>query len=188
MKKKFIYNLEWNNVGSGDQRSDCTFCAVWSWSTLSTKGSCVVNNKEIVIFCNLSTDGSVVSVSYSWPCGCEFDIRLRRTLFPAYFRLSPLLKNVRKVVGGVKPWNIQSYSNGIENIFANVLWYGKAASSLRGILCRKTSNTNHRKQWKDSNSVALLMVSFKNCIIQTKTWITKIFARLRRWQKLKIMD
>ena len=42
-------------------------------------------------------DGLVVSV---WRGGCEFDTRLRWTLFPAYFRLSPLLKHVRKVVGG----------------------------------------------------------------------------------------
>ena len=44
--------------------------------------------------------GSVVSVSDSRPSGCGFDPRLRRLLFPAYFRLSPLQKYVRKVVGG----------------------------------------------------------------------------------------
>ena len=43
---------------------------------------------------------SVVSVSDSWPGGCEFDPRLRRLFFLAYFRLSPLQKYVRKVVGG----------------------------------------------------------------------------------------
>ena len=32
--------------------------------------------------------------------GCDFDPRLRRIFFPAYFRLSPLQKHVRKVVGG----------------------------------------------------------------------------------------
>ena len=44
--------------------------------------------------------GSLVSVSDSWPDGCEFDPWLRRTFFPAYFRLSSLQKHVRKVVGG----------------------------------------------------------------------------------------
>ena len=44
--------------------------------------------------------GSVVSMSDSWPGGCEFDPRLRRLFFLAYFRLSPLQKHVRKVVGG----------------------------------------------------------------------------------------
>ena len=44
--------------------------------------------------------GSVVSMSDSWPDGCEFDPQLRRLFFPAYFRLSPLQKHVRKVVGG----------------------------------------------------------------------------------------
>ena len=44
--------------------------------------------------------GSVVSVSDSWPGGCEFEARLRRAFFPAYFRLSSLQKHVRKVVGG----------------------------------------------------------------------------------------
>ena len=32
--------------------------------------------------------------------GCEFETRLRRLFFPAYFRLLPLQKHVRKVVGG----------------------------------------------------------------------------------------
>ena len=44
--------------------------------------------------------GSVVSVSDSWPGGCKFDSRLRPLFFPAYFRLLPLQKHVRKVVGG----------------------------------------------------------------------------------------
>ena len=44
--------------------------------------------------------GSVVSVSDSCPGGCEFDPRMRRLFFPAYFRLSPLQKHGRKVVGG----------------------------------------------------------------------------------------
>ena len=42
----------------------------------------------------------MVSVSDTRPGGCEFNLRLRRTFFPAYFRLSPLQKHVRKVVGG----------------------------------------------------------------------------------------
>ena len=37
---------------------------------------------------------------YSWPGGCEFKTQLRQTFFLAYFHLSPLLKHVRKVVGG----------------------------------------------------------------------------------------
>ena len=41
--------------------------------------------------------GSVVSVSDSRPGGYEFDPRLRRLFFPAYFRLPPLQKHV---VGG----------------------------------------------------------------------------------------
>ena len=45
-------------------------------------------------------DGSVVSLSNSRPRGCEFDPPLRRTFFPAYFRLSPLQKHVRKAVSG----------------------------------------------------------------------------------------
>ena len=45
---------------------------------------------------------SVVSMSDSWPGVCEFDPRLWRTFFPAYFRLSPLQKHVRKVVSGFR--------------------------------------------------------------------------------------
>ena len=44
--------------------------------------------------------GSVVSMSDSWSGGYEFETRLRRNFFSAYFRLSPLLKHVKKVVGG----------------------------------------------------------------------------------------
>ena len=36
----------------------------------------------------------------SWPGGFELNTWLRRTFFPAYFCLSPLLKHMRKVVGG----------------------------------------------------------------------------------------
>ena len=46
--------------------------------------------------------GSVVSMLDSRPDGCEFDPRLRRLSFPAYFRLAPLQKHVRKVVGGFR--------------------------------------------------------------------------------------
>ena len=35
-------------MDSVEQRSDCTFSAVWSWSTLSIKSSCVVLCKEKV--------------------------------------------------------------------------------------------------------------------------------------------
>ena len=55
--------------------------------------------------------GSVVSVSDSWPGGCEFDPRLRRTYFPAYFHLSSLQKHVRKVVGGF--WKKSCVSTGV---------------------------------------------------------------------------
>ena len=44
--------------------------------------------------------GSVISVSDSWLGGSEFYPHLRRLFFPAYFRLSPLQKHVRKVVCG----------------------------------------------------------------------------------------
>ena len=45
--------------------------------------------------------GSGVSVSDLWPRGCEFDPQLRLLFFPAYCRLSPLQKHVRKVVSGL---------------------------------------------------------------------------------------
>ena len=48
---------------------------------------------------SLRRGGSVMSVSDSWPVGCEFDPRLRRTFFLSYFRLLPLQKHVRKVGG-----------------------------------------------------------------------------------------
>ena len=44
--------------------------------------------------------GSVVSMSDSRAGGCEFDTHLGQNFFPGYFRLSPLLKHVRKVVDG----------------------------------------------------------------------------------------
>ena len=42
----------------------------------------------------------MLSVSDSQPGVCKFYPGLRRTFFLAYFRLSPLQKHVRKVVGG----------------------------------------------------------------------------------------
>ena len=56
-------------------------------------------NKNCLKWLPLRPGGSVVSESDSLVDGCEFDTRLRQTFFPTYFRLSPLLKYVRKVVG-----------------------------------------------------------------------------------------
>ena len=52
--------------------------------------------------CNnlLCLGGSVVSMLDSRPGGCEFETRLRRNFFTAYFHPSPLLKHLRKVAGG----------------------------------------------------------------------------------------
>ena len=47
-------------------------------------------------------DGSVVTMSNSRPGGCEFHTQFRHTTFQAYFRLSPLLKHLRKVVGVIE--------------------------------------------------------------------------------------
>ena len=60
-------------------------------------GSCKLTWVETFWSCPV---GSVVSVSDSWPSGCEFNPRLRQLFFLAYFRLSPLQKHVRKVVSG----------------------------------------------------------------------------------------
>ena len=65
----------------------------------------LVFHKHILFFQSLflkgpRQGGSLVSVSDSRPGGCEFDPQLRRLFFLAYFRLSPLQKHVRKVVGG----------------------------------------------------------------------------------------
>ena len=57
-------------------------------------------NVMICSFFEPRPGGTVVSVSDSRPGGCEFDPRLRQLFFPAYFRLSPLQKHVRKVVYG----------------------------------------------------------------------------------------
>ena len=55
--------------------------------------------------------GSVVSMSDSWPGGCEFDPRMRGTSFLAYFCLSPLQKHVRKVVSCF--WKKSCVSTGV---------------------------------------------------------------------------
>ena len=55
--------------------------------------------------------GSVVSESDWIPGGCEFDLQLRQTSLPTYFRLSPLQKHVGKVVGGF--WKKSCVSTGV---------------------------------------------------------------------------
>ena len=69
--------------------------------------------KELITFtCKFQPrpGGSVVSVLDLWPGGCEFNPRLRQLFFPAYFRLSPLQKHVRKVVSG---FGKKSVSTGV---------------------------------------------------------------------------
>ena len=68
--------------------------------------------------------GSMVSVSDSLPGACEFDPRLRRLFFPAYFRLLPLQKHVRKVVGG----------------------FGKKKMCFTGVRKQKKTHMRHRPQ------------------------------------------
>ena len=50
----------------------------------------------------LSVVSSPAQVAQWYACGThdQVDPRLRRTFFPMYFRLSPLQRHVRKVVGG----------------------------------------------------------------------------------------
>ena len=65
------------NVDSVDQRSDCTFCAAWSWFILPSKAPCVVNMKErfnnqlnqgimVPLRCRNLTDSR--KVQPSWNC------------------------------------------------------------------------------------------------------------------------
>ena len=65
---------------------------------LSSHRSTIMYTRGIVHNTGPHSGSSVVSVSD--PGGCEFDPQFRQTFFPAYFRLSPLQKHVRKVVGG----------------------------------------------------------------------------------------
>ena len=59
----------------------------------------------------------MVSQSDSRPGGCEFDPGLRRLFFPAYFRLSPLQKHVRKV-------NVGRFGHGRfgQDVLARTFW------------------------------------------------------------------
>ena len=67
---------------------------------VKTMDRSVINRYWLASYYGPRPGGSAVGVLDSWPGGCEFDPRLRRLFFPAYFRLSPLQKHVRKVVGG----------------------------------------------------------------------------------------
>ena len=61
----------------------------------------------------------------SWPGGCEFDSRLRRIFFPAYFRLSAPQKHARKVVGGIgnKICVSTGYEKAMKHTCASPPWY-----------------------------------------------------------------
>ena len=98
-----------------------SFNYLWQWKTIFLNFSCqdttftsisvMMCEREAWCICNVymyqprslhspCTGGSLVIMSDSWLGGCEFETWLRWTFFLAYFRLSPLLKPVRKVVGG----------------------------------------------------------------------------------------
>ena len=80
-KKQLRYELNFN------------FILIHNFYTFQISSSFSINSQT-------RPGGSVVSVSDPRPGGCEFDPRLRRTFFAVYFRLWPLQKHVRKVVGG----------------------------------------------------------------------------------------
>ena len=92
-------------------------------------------------------DGSVVSMSDSWPGDCEFDILLRQNFFPTYFLLSLLLKHVRKVVGGygkkfvlVLVWESQE-----THVCHWLPWY--ELSCLSGVKPQYNQSTNLLEHW-----------------------------------------
>ena len=84
--------------------------------------------------------GSVVSVSDSRPGGCEFDPLLRQLFFSVYFRLSPLQKHVKKVVGG----------------------YGKKSCISTGV--RKPGNT-----YASSTAMIIITLAVKVALITNTT-------------------
>ena len=111
-----IYTLKWccgnfvSLTASGhNKKHPSCFCFNLPWFCLFDTIICQSFTTEFwvhyssinILDCSMPrSGGSVVSVSDSWPGGCEFDPRLRQLFFPAYFRLSPLQKHVRKVVDG----------------------------------------------------------------------------------------
>ena len=81
-------------------RSTCFTCKGILFLLSLCARACVCVCVCVCVYVCFRPDGSVVSVSDIYPGGCEFETRLRQNFFPAFFRLSALLKHVRKVVGG----------------------------------------------------------------------------------------
>ena len=56
---------------------------------LPEHGSQLIHRSCPLVLCiSFRLGGSVVSMSDTWPCGCEFDTRLRQIFFQKYFRLT----------------------------------------------------------------------------------------------------
>ena len=77
-----------------------TFCLILDFTILPAIYTCTVYTLTIVTDYHVQNisprpGGSVMRVSDSLPDGCEFETRLGRNFFPAYFLLSPLLKHVK---------------------------------------------------------------------------------------------
>ena len=97
-----------------------------------------------VVISRVRPGGSVVSASDSWPGGCEFDPQLRRLFFPAYFRLSPLQKHVRKVVGGFGKKS--SVSTGVRKP-GNTCVTDRHDMTLAVKVALNPNTTNQRYKW-----------------------------------------
>ena len=65
---------------------------VWEWVKYSCKNNC--------LFLMPYPGRAVVSVSDTWPGGCEFDPWLRRHFFPAYFHLLQTRPSCKLSKGG----------------------------------------------------------------------------------------
>ena len=90
--RKFSKWVE-NTVGKGQ-------IARYSFSHSVFKRHLLQTRKKQRILDSSAPPRSLSGVLDSWPGDCKFDTQLSQTLSPAHFRLSPLLRHVRKLVRG----------------------------------------------------------------------------------------
>ena len=169
-------------MDSADQRSDCTFCAVWSWSTLSTKASYIVFSKETVNhhnwFRNLPRGNALASLLFIELFASWQEIPHYIIFTPKYDNNFHSLTYLIKIVINSKGIRKAKLEKCAINIIITLQDNPYIAEFNKPFTRQPWSNSQH---WQTTNSMWCKWCNFslgkcrKHCGKRRKCWLPALF-------------